>query len=172
MADAIVSTIRAGVGLGDFREGDANELVQFAVRRGLLGSEEGEQLLAEVKDACKKARAKARAKKTKKRATATAKPSGASRRRRRSRPAGQRWPGRPPPRRPRPASPGQERRRRSVRLAVRGLAPVAAVQRGSTRSPERRFLRSTRSALASMPRLLHSTPLVIAQCRTRLAAAP
>ena len=67
VADAIVSTIRAGVGLGDFREGDANELVQFAVRRGLLGSEEGEQLLAEVKDACKKARAKARAKKTKKR---------------------------------------------------------------------------------------------------------
>ena len=76
VADAIVSTIRAGVGLGDFREGDANELVQFAVRRGLLGSEEGEQLLAEVKDACKNVRAKARAKrakKTKKRATATAK---------------------------------------------------------------------------------------------------
>ena len=80
VADAIVSTIRAGVGLGDFREGDANELVQFAVRRGLLGSEEGEQLLAEVKDACKNVRARARAKKTakktkktKKRATATAK---------------------------------------------------------------------------------------------------
>ena len=69
VADAIVSTIRAGVGLGDFREGDANELVQFAVRRGLLGSDESEQLLAEVKDACKKVRAK----KTKKRATATAK---------------------------------------------------------------------------------------------------
>ena len=73
VADAIVSTIRAGVGLGDFREGDANELVQFAVRRGLLGSEEGEQLLAEVKDACKNVRAKARAKKAKKRVTATAK---------------------------------------------------------------------------------------------------
>ena len=73
VADAIVRTIRAGVGLGDFREGDANELVQFAVRRGLLGSEEGEQLLAEVKDACKNVRAKARATKTKKRATATAK---------------------------------------------------------------------------------------------------
>ena len=73
VADAIVSAIRAGVGLGDFREGDANELVQFAVRRGLLGSEEGEQLLAEVKDACKNARAKARAKNTKKKATVTAK---------------------------------------------------------------------------------------------------
>ncbi len=69
VADAIVGTIRAGVGLGDFREGDANELVQFGVRRGLLGSEEGEQLLAEVKDACKRARAK----KTKKKATATVK---------------------------------------------------------------------------------------------------
>ena len=65
VADAIVSTIRAAVGLGEFSESDANELVQFAVRRGLVGSEEGEQLLAEVKDACKNARAKARAKNTK-----------------------------------------------------------------------------------------------------------
>lgn len=73
VADAIVSTIRAAVGLGEFSEGDANELVQFAVRRGLVGSEEGEQLLAEVKDACKNARAKARAKNTKKKATVTAK---------------------------------------------------------------------------------------------------
>ncbi len=72
VADAIVSTIRAGVGLGEFSEGDANELIQFAVRRGLVGSEEGEQLLAEVEDACKNARAKARAKKIKK-ATVTAK---------------------------------------------------------------------------------------------------
>ena len=72
VADAIVNTIRAGVGLGDFREGDANELVQFAVRRGLLGSEEGEQLLAEVQDACKMARKRAR-ERAKKRATATAK---------------------------------------------------------------------------------------------------
>ena len=73
VADAIVSTIRAAVGLGEFSEDDANELVQFAVRRGLVGSEEGEQLLAEVKDACKNARAKARAKNTKKKATVTAK---------------------------------------------------------------------------------------------------
>ena len=73
VADAIVSTIRAAVGLGEFSEDDANELVQFAVRRGLVGSEEGEQLLAEVKDACKNARAKARAKNIKKKATVTAK---------------------------------------------------------------------------------------------------
>ena len=73
VADAIVSTIRAAVGLGEFSESDANELVQFAVRRGLVGSDEGEQLLAEVEDACKNARAKARAKNTKKKATVTAK---------------------------------------------------------------------------------------------------
>lgn len=73
VADAIVSTIRAGVGLGEFSEGDAHELVQFAVRRGLVGSEEGEELLAEVKEALKSARAKARAKNTKKKATVTAK---------------------------------------------------------------------------------------------------
>ncbi len=73
VADAIVGTIRAGVGLGEFREGDANELVQFGVRRGLLGAEEGEQLLAEVKNACKNAREKTRAKKKKKKVTATVK---------------------------------------------------------------------------------------------------
>ena len=58
VADAIVNMIRAGAGLGDFHESDANELVQFAVRRGLLGSEEGEELLADIKDAGKKSRAK------------------------------------------------------------------------------------------------------------------
>jgi len=76
VADAIVNTIRAGVGLGDFREGDANELVQFAVRRGLLGPEEGEQLLAEVQDARKMAKKMARKrarKRAKKKATATVK---------------------------------------------------------------------------------------------------
>ena len=63
VADAIVNMIRAGAGLGDFREADANELVQYAVRRGLLGSEEGEELLAEVKGADRNRRAAARAKK-------------------------------------------------------------------------------------------------------------
>lgn len=74
VADAIVSTIRAGAGLGDFKESDANELVQFAVRRGLLGSEEGEALLAEVKEAVKatRGRARKRATKTKKAKTTKA----------------------------------------------------------------------------------------------------
>ena len=63
VADAIVNMIRAGAGLGDFHESDANELVRYAVRRGLLGSEEGEELLAVIKGAGKKTRAKTRAKK-------------------------------------------------------------------------------------------------------------
>ncbi len=74
VADAIVGMIRAGTGLGEFHEAEAQELVQYAVRRGLLGSQEGEQLLAEVRGAAKelkrmKRTAKARAKK------ATAKPA-------------------------------------------------------------------------------------------------
>ena len=61
MADAIVGVIRAGSGLGDFREVDAKELVQFAVRRSLMGSQEGEDLLTEVKGAAKQLRAAKRA---------------------------------------------------------------------------------------------------------------
>jgi polyhydroxyalkanoate synthesis regulator phasin len=64
VADAIVNMIRAGAGLGDFRESDANELVQYAVRRGLLGSEEGEGLLAEIKEAAKRPRARTATKKS------------------------------------------------------------------------------------------------------------
>jgi polyhydroxyalkanoate synthesis regulator phasin len=63
VADAIANMIRAGAGVGDFREADANELVQYAVRRGLLGSDEGEELLAEVKGAGKKTRARTGTKK-------------------------------------------------------------------------------------------------------------
>jgi polyhydroxyalkanoate synthesis regulator phasin len=64
VADAIVNMIRAGAGLGDFQESDANELVQYAVRRGLLGSEEGEGLLAEIKEAAKRPRARTATKKS------------------------------------------------------------------------------------------------------------
>ena len=59
--DAMVGMIRAGSGLGDFREADAKELVQYAVRRGLMGSQEGEDLLVEVKGAVKQLRAAKRA---------------------------------------------------------------------------------------------------------------
>ena len=75
VADAIVNMIRAGAGLGDFHESDANELVQYAVRRGLLGFEEGEELLVAIRGAGKKSRRKTRVKKTPRKATA-AKPAG------------------------------------------------------------------------------------------------
>lgn len=61
VADAIVAMIRAGAGLGDFRETEAKELVEYAVRRGLIGAQEGEELLAEVKEAAKHIRAAKRA---------------------------------------------------------------------------------------------------------------
>ncbi len=75
VADAIVNMIRAGAGLGDFHESDANELIQYALRRGLLGSEEGQELLVAIRGAGKKSRGKPRAKKTARKAPIS-KPSG------------------------------------------------------------------------------------------------
>ena len=49
VADAIVNMIRAGAGLEPFNRTDAEELIQFAVRRGLINSVEGDQLLVEIK---------------------------------------------------------------------------------------------------------------------------
>jgi hypothetical protein len=48
VADAIVAMIRAGAGLENFRMDSAKELVQFAERRGLMSSGEGDRLLEEV----------------------------------------------------------------------------------------------------------------------------
>jgi hypothetical protein len=48
VADALVSMIRAGAGLGDFRMSDVEELVQYSVRRGLISADEGERLTQEV----------------------------------------------------------------------------------------------------------------------------
>ena len=47
-ADSLVRMIRAGAGTGEFRVEDAVELIQYAVRRGLVGADEGERLTAEV----------------------------------------------------------------------------------------------------------------------------
>ncbi|HLQ21702.1 MAG TPA: hypothetical protein VK132_00780 [Gemmatimonadales bacterium] len=54
VADALVSTIRAAARLGEFQLADAEELVKYAVRRGLLGGEEGERVLADVHEAYRK----------------------------------------------------------------------------------------------------------------------
>jgi len=40
--------------LGEFQLADAEELVKYAVRRGLLGGEEGERVLADVHEAYRK----------------------------------------------------------------------------------------------------------------------
>jgi hypothetical protein len=54
VADAIVNSLRAAVRLREFQVGDADELIKYAVRRNLLGSDEGDRVLAEVKAADQK----------------------------------------------------------------------------------------------------------------------
>ncbi len=51
VADALVKAIRAAAGLADFSAEDAEELVRYAVRRGLIGPEEGDRVLADVQTA-------------------------------------------------------------------------------------------------------------------------
>jgi hypothetical protein len=78
VADALGSVIRAAARVGEFHVADAEELVRYATRRGLLGNEEGDRLLAEVhaaeqkrmdkaadRERAQKAKAKAKAKSVK-----------------------------------------------------------------------------------------------------------
>src|SRR2546425_3702006 len=53
VADALVKAIRAAAGIGDFAAEDAEELVRYAVRRGLIGPDEGDRVLADVQVALK-----------------------------------------------------------------------------------------------------------------------
>jgi polyhydroxyalkanoate synthesis regulator phasin len=48
VADALVGLIRAGAGIGDFSVEDAEEMVRYATRRGLLDPDEGERVLDDV----------------------------------------------------------------------------------------------------------------------------
>ena len=48
VADALGSVIRAAARIGEFNVADAEELIRYATRRGLLGNEEGDRILAEV----------------------------------------------------------------------------------------------------------------------------
>ncbi|PYP21152.1 MAG: hypothetical protein DMD53_08260 [Gemmatimonadetes bacterium] len=66
VADALVKAIRAAAGIGEFAVEDAEELVRYAVRRGLVGQEEGDRVLAEVSVALKGKRKPAKPKATKK----------------------------------------------------------------------------------------------------------
>ena len=58
VADALVNMIRAGAGLGAFREEDVRELIQYAVRRGLIGADEGERLTTDVAQSGRRSRAR------------------------------------------------------------------------------------------------------------------
>ncbi|HEX9632155.1 MAG TPA: hypothetical protein VGA02_06780 [Gemmatimonadales bacterium] len=49
VADALVNTIRAAVGLRPFAFADAEELIQYAVRRGLINQSEGDQVIQDVR---------------------------------------------------------------------------------------------------------------------------
>lgn len=49
VADAMVNLIRAAGGAGEFDFADAEELVQYAVRRGLINGSEGEEVLGDVR---------------------------------------------------------------------------------------------------------------------------
>lgn len=56
IADAIVNLSRAGAGIIPFDPKDAHELIRYAVRRGLIRSDEGDRVTAEIEVAGKAAR--------------------------------------------------------------------------------------------------------------------
>ncbi len=59
VADAMVNLSRAAAGVGTFRLQDAQELIRYAVRRGLIGSDEGDRVTAEIEGAAQMKAAKA-----------------------------------------------------------------------------------------------------------------
>lgn len=54
VADALVSVMRAAARLSEFDIADADELVKYATRRGLLAEDEGDRLMAELREAHQK----------------------------------------------------------------------------------------------------------------------
>jgi hypothetical protein len=65
VADALIKAIRAAAGVEEFEPEDAEELIRYAVRRGLIGPDEGDRVLAEVQTALKAKRKAARGAKAK-----------------------------------------------------------------------------------------------------------
>lgn len=61
VADALVKAIRGAAGIGEFALEDAEELVRYSVRRGLIGADEGDRVMAEVGEALKAKRKAGRA---------------------------------------------------------------------------------------------------------------
>src|SRR3989449_9794432 len=54
VADALIKAMRAAAGLADFTPEDAEELVRYAVRRGLIGPHEGDRGLREGAEGLRK----------------------------------------------------------------------------------------------------------------------
>lgn len=77
VADALLNVIRAGARIGDFQLADAEELIKYATRRGLVGNDEGDRVLAEVREAAVRRAEKAAEKEKDKAAKAKAKPKTA-----------------------------------------------------------------------------------------------
>lgn len=77
VADALVNMVRAAADLRPFAFAEADELMQYAVRRGLINGSEGEQVMAEVRgaEAAAKKRAREEAKTRKPAAKAVKKPA-------------------------------------------------------------------------------------------------
>jgi hypothetical protein len=73
VADALGSIIRAAARVGEFNVADAEELIRYATRRGLLGMDEGDRILAEVHAAEQKRLDKAADRERSQRAKARAK---------------------------------------------------------------------------------------------------
>ena len=61
VADALLNVIRAAARIADFQVADADELVRYAVRRGLVGAEEGDRVLLEIHEANQRRAEKAEA---------------------------------------------------------------------------------------------------------------
>jgi len=59
VADAMLNVIRAAARLGEFQTADAEELIRYATRRNLVGNEEGERVLIEVREALQRRAEKA-----------------------------------------------------------------------------------------------------------------
>ncbi len=62
VADAIVNLSKSACGLTPFSPKDAHELIKYAVRRGLIRSDEGDRVAAEVDQAVRAREEKIKAK--------------------------------------------------------------------------------------------------------------
>ncbi len=105
VADALVGIIRAAARLEDFELSDAEELLQYASRRGLLDEDEGVRVLKEVEAAYQKrmSRAADRAKQAKQSARKKAKKPLAKKAKANKRAATKSAPKKPPARASRPS---------------------------------------------------------------------